>query len=137
MRTLSVSKLNNIRNVLQWRWWLIARTALLIVLIETVEHNWLEARAQTSDNYVLIEIVQYGTIFIIAEGVILTLVDRASAKSLENAVWKERQSIAREIHDSLGENISYLHLKLEYLASTQTLDLEMQRELEQAQQVAE
>lgn len=41
-------------------------------------------------------------------------------KQMEQARLTERMSIARDLHDSLGQSLGYLHLKLDQLATLQT-----------------
>lgn len=128
MRRFSTSRLSGKR-------WLVALSALIIVFIETVEHKWAGEQF-IEDNY-LAEVIQYGLILFLTQRLVLLSTDRDAANSLAIAVKDERQNIAREIHDSIGQNISYLHIKLQYLLSTGTLDSKTTHELEQAQKAAD
>jgi two-component system, NarL family, nitrate/nitrite sensor histidine kinase NarX len=132
---LPISTINNIRYLLKWRWWIVALLALSIIFSETVEHRW--SREQTVDSDYWAEIIKYGIGLPLFEGIVLSVIDHAAAKSLDRVVQNERQNIAREIHDSIGQNLSYLHLKLESLAASGTLDSELARELEQVRAVAD
>ena len=134
MRRFPIFEVNRIFELPNWRRWLVTLSALIIVLIETVEHKLL-VKELYGDNY-LEEVILYGLILVLAQGLVLSLADRAAAKSLASAVQDERQNIVREIHDSIAQNIGYLRLKLESLISTQTLDPETIQELEQAQEAA-
>ncbi len=48
--------------------------------------------------------------------------DITARKQAETAREKERARIARDLHDSLGHSLAYLHLKLDELASQDTLE---------------
>lgn len=134
MNISSLPKFNNISFVSKWRWWLVALSTLIVVFIETVEHKW--AGAWHIDDYIS-EVILYAIILVLTQALILIVAERAAAKSLTSAVMDERQNIVREIHDSIGQNISYLHHKLASLASSEILDPKTVRELEQAQRAAD
>lgn len=64
--------------------------------------------------------------------------DITDRKTRAAALEKERARIARDLHDSLGQNLGYLHLKLDELAgsdSLRTLEAE-QQELARMREVA-
>jgi signal transduction histidine kinase len=61
-----------------------------------------------------------------------------SAALQTEAVKAERQRIARDLHDTLGQSIGFLHLKLDQLATDSALHeiVEIQQELERMRDVA-
>jgi len=136
MFRLSRSTIKNILQVLKMRWWLVAVMAVTVIFNETVEHRWLVEQHVNNDGY-WYEVIQFGVILPLAGGIVLTLADRAAAKRLQNAVQNERRNMARDIHDTLGQNLSFLNMKLQHIASTGTYDPETMRDLEQAQKAAE
>ena len=136
MSRLPPSTIKNILHFLKYRWWLVGVMALTIILNETVEHRWLAEQHVKINDY-WHEVIQFGIILPLAEGTILTLADRAAEKSLQTAIQNERKNMAREIHDTLGQNLSYLHIKLQDLAATGTCEPETMRDLKKAQKAAE
>lgn len=61
--------------------------------------------------------------------------DRAAAAQAE-AVADERRRISRDLHDSLAQQLGYLHLKLDYLANADATAATIRRDLEQMRVVS-
>lgn len=65
--------------------------------------------------------------------------DITPRKQAEMEREKERARIARDLHDSLGHNLGFLHLKLDQLAGSEVSEeaIELQKSLEQMRDVAD
>ena len=131
MGQLSVISLSDVRDLLRWRWWLAAALAIIIVIIETLEHHWLQEVPLGGEYWS--EIITYGILLPLTGGLILALVNQVARKSLEKAVQMERQNIVRELHDSIGQNLNFAHHKLEQMISLRPLDPNIVSDLGQVQ----
>ncbi|RMF00027.1 MAG: sensor histidine kinase [Chloroflexi bacterium] len=133
-------------SVLRNRRLVFVAAVVSIVLLELIEHWPIYDAVFNVDFWQ--EIAIYGLIIPFVILGLLTLLARASAADIPieriqaEASRAERQRIARDLHDKLGQNLAYLHFKLDQLSthadSVNLADIEsIQADLEHMRQVAD
>jgi two-component system nitrate/nitrite sensor histidine kinase NarX len=131
------------RILLERRWLVFVTGVLLVVTVETIEH-WPDV--SLSDSHFLNELFFYGIVGPLVVWALLTMLARALAADVPvdriqaQATRAERRRIARDLHDQLAQNLGYLHLKLDQLATSDEATLtdieSIQVDLEQMRQIA-
>ena len=68
-----------------------------------------------------VEIVMTEIVFETRPATLTVLRDITARKQIERAKSEERRAIARDIHDSIGQSLGFLHLKLDQLAESEPM----------------
>ena len=81
-----------------------------------------EAKFMRIDGSTLdVEVLTTDIVFEGKPATMTVLRDITARKQVERAKIEERNIIARDIHDSIGQSLGYLHLKLDHLAESEAL----------------
>jgi len=129
------------RFLLGWRWLVVFVMGLTAVGLEATERAFGTGNDFDSD-FVLGAVVS-GLVFPVICGVMLTALVRAQAESATIravSIQAEQHRIARDLHDSLAQNLGYLRLKLDQFSHDNALqqipaisqDLQRMREIANA-----
>lgn len=134
MKYLSLSKGTKLHFLLRLRWWLAVAMGVFFGLLNLYSRSALLVFLNRGYLGILLKFGLFvpGTL-----GFFLNFVNNAALQSLDTAVQNERQHLARAIHDTVGQNLSYLHLKLDYLTTQEHLDPTINQELKRMQVVAD
>ena len=122
------------RWLLRWRWLAMLLLGLTVTILEVIEHVSLGEPG--ADRDFLREVVVLGILMPIVIGYCLTAVARMRSEATViriTTIETERSRLARDLHDTLGQNLAYVRLRLERLGNDDsTLDMaQIQHELRQ------
>ncbi len=130
--------------LLKNRWLVLVGGPLIVVTVETIE-RW--PAVLTLDKHFVTEFFFYGLVGPLIVWGLLTMLERSLSINAQmdqiqaEAAKAERRRIARDLHDKLAQNLGYLHLKLDQLASLDKTSLanikSIQTDLEQMRQIAD
>ena len=107
--------------LLRWRWLLLVTLGLFLISTEVFEHT-SEGRFGFATDFFfeafLLGVVLPGTL-----GLVLNQLAQTKERAKRDrsfAVEAERNRISRDLHDTLGQQLGYLHFKLDQLAGSDT-----------------
>jgi signal transduction histidine kinase len=109
------------RWLLHWRWLAMLLLGLTVTILEMIEHESLGG--SVTDRDLLREVVVLGILMPIVIGSCLTVVARMRSEATViriTTVETERSRLARDLHDTLGQNLGYVRLRLERLGNDDT-----------------
>jgi signal transduction histidine kinase len=105
--------------LLRWRWPLLVSLGLFLTATEVFEHTG-EGRFGSSVDFIL-ELFLMGIVLPVLLGLMLNQVARTKERAKLDrsyAIEAERNRISRDLHDTLGQQLGYLHFKLDQLADS-------------------
>jgi signal transduction histidine kinase len=133
------------------RWWIISFLVIVTILLEMGEHLKLFPEL----NLFFYGEITYITILLIISGLAKTSSPKASdTQKKMNDQWRQEEMVlqqtwleqktqavhkelARDLHDTLGQNISYLRMRLEYLTDHHLPPInELEKEIRRMAEVA-
>jgi len=128
------------QQMLHWRWLIMLLMGLGTLALELIEHSPITL--QDLDIDFVREALVVSLILPVAGGTMLSTLAHARSESKtirKVTIEAERRRIARDLHDSLGQSLGYLHLKLDELTNSDTMHeiAAIQRELEQMRDVVD
>ncbi len=136
--------LSTARLLLKHPWLVVIIGATTVFIMELAEH-WHQP--EIFDAHFWVELTVYGLVIpLVVWGLLKWLartlmVDLPTKRVHNDASLAERQRIARDLHDSLAQNLAYLHLKLDQLHATNDASLteivSIQDELAHMRQIAD
>ncbi len=124
--------------LVRYRWFLAALMSIVTVVHETIQHK-PHILGDLTPHFVG-DVTLYGIFLPIATVIVLALVAEARSSLMStqiSALESERRNMARELHDSVGQYLGLLHLKLDLIACGEVQDEGMRRDLEQARGIAD
>ncbi len=124
---------------LRWHWPLLAVVSVLAAAAQVIDHRDGDLIRSMPD--MIEEIFLLGILLPVVAGLLLDELARAKKRASidqANAVDAERYRLSRDVHDSLAQEVSYLHFKLDQLTvDPGALDIdETYRQLDHLRDVA-
>jgi signal transduction histidine kinase len=125
---------------LSWPGWLVILVALSAGLLIAFLDEWLDIYV-SSPLHRAADVLLIGVVFPLFIAMVvseLVRVRRESAATQARAVEEERRRISRDLHDSVAQQIGYLHLKLDSLAGDEAVatTVAIRQEIEQMREVS-
>jgi signal transduction histidine kinase len=125
---------------LSWPGWLLILVIVPAGLLIAFGDEWLDVYVGSPAHHTA-DVVLIGIIFPLFIALVvseLVRVRRESASSQARAVEEERRRISRDLHDSIAQQIGYLHLKLDTMAGDDALvaTAAIRHELDQMREVS-